>query len=164
MRHDPAAAEGAVIDPSPAGRCIPKSHNCNGFSVSQLHFHTISLVDNADADDSGQVHKQRKPEVPRAFVIYGSNLNSFIIHGIGVNNPSPKNAVRIIAGAVEHQSIANPDSGVVLVDVSAKPQLRLYFFDPLSDGTATAATSVVEDITGTQGWSMSHHDSMFACI
>ena len=30
--------------------------------VSQSHFYTISLADNAAVDDNGQVHKQRKPE------------------------------------------------------------------------------------------------------
>ena len=44
---------------------------------------------------------------PRAFVVYELNLNGFIVHGIGVHDPSSKNTVRIIAGAVEHQSVAN---------------------------------------------------------
>ena len=101
--------------------------------------------------------------MPRAFVVCRLNLNSFIVHSIGVHNPSPKNAVRIITGAVEYQSIANPGSVVVLVDVSTEPQFRLYFFDPLSNGAATAVTSVVENITRTQGRCMRHHDSAAIC-
>ena len=115
------------------------------------------IVDKFISDESPR-------HVPRAFVVYELNLNSFVVHGIGVHDPSSENPVRIIAGAVEYQSIADPCSGVVLMDVSAKPQLRLHFFDPLSDGAATAATSIVEDITGTQGWRMSHHNSVSACI
>lgn len=102
--------------------------------------------------------------VPRAFVVYELNLNSFMVHGIGVHDPSSKNTVRIIAGAVEHQSIANPGSRVVLMDVSTEPQFWLYFFDPLSDRTAASLTYVVENVTGPQGRRVGYHNRVAICV
>jgi len=46
------------------------------------------------------------------------------------------------------------------MDVTAEPQLGLYFYDPCSYGTASAVTSVVKNVTGTQGRRMRHHDGV----
>ena len=95
--------------------------------------------------------------------IFYSQFYRFIVHSVGVNEPTSQDAIKIIAGAVEYQSIANPCSGVVFMDVSAEPQFRLYFLDPYPYGTASAVTSVVENIPGSQGRCMRHHDAVSVC-
>ena len=63
----------------------------------------------------------------------------------------------MVAGTVEHQRVPDKDGGVVLVDMPAEPQLWLHFFDPVSDGEASAVTSAAEDITGPKGRHVGHH-------